>query len=182
MTFNVRVFGLLLCAFVLWTACTGCSRDDTRGAFLRRMKCRANLEMIHGACVEYAAEHEGRYPNRLADIVPPVSNLKVFLCPDSESSRLGSAESVDAWASYQLVSNLTTSVSADTLLCCDRCIADGIQSGCLVTVGGQTVWCSPEELRSGEWRQSLWKNEEKENQSVSNSGAGEKKGWQVAPP
>ncbi|HET6441689.1 MAG TPA: DUF4190 domain-containing protein [Phycisphaerae bacterium] len=66
-----------------------------------KAECLANLMMIESACNQYAAEHDGRYPERLSELYPDyVSDLGVFGCP-ATGTKILTPDEIDAKTSYE---------------------------------------------------------------------------------
>jgi prepilin-type processing-associated H-X9-DG protein len=87
--------------------------------------CMAHLHRIGTACNAYAAEHNGRYPERLSELYPEyVPNLKVFVCP-STHVKITSPDEIDSKTSYEYYgAALNASTAAKPLgraiLACDK--------------------------------------------------------------
>jgi prepilin-type processing-associated H-X9-DG protein len=87
--------------------------------------CLANLKMIGMACQMYAAEHDGRYPERLSELYPHyLPDLAVFVCP-STGAKIASPDEIDAKTSYEYRGaglNLRTvrEPSYQAILACDK--------------------------------------------------------------
>jgi len=63
--------------------------------------CLANLKTIGTACTVYAAEHNGRYPERLSELYPDhVPELDIFVCP-ATGAKIGSPQEIDSKTSYE---------------------------------------------------------------------------------
>jgi prepilin-type processing-associated H-X9-DG protein len=87
--------------------------------------CLANLKMIGMACNAYAAEHNGRYPERLSELHPTyVPDLDVFVCPTT-GAKIGSPQEIDSKTSYEYRgAALNASTAAEppyeAILACDK--------------------------------------------------------------
>jgi len=87
--------------------------------------CMENLHQIGAACNAYAAEHNGRYPERLSELYPDyVPDLEVFVCP-STGEKIGSPQEINAKTSYEYHgAALNASTAAEPLgqaiLACDK--------------------------------------------------------------
>jgi prepilin-type processing-associated H-X9-DG protein len=87
--------------------------------------CRVNLHQIGTACTVYAAEHNGRYPERLSELHPDyMLHLDVFVCP-STGDKIASPDEIDAKTSYEYRgAALNASTAAEPLyeavLACDK--------------------------------------------------------------
>ncbi|MGB2754330.1 MAG: DUF4190 domain-containing protein [Phycisphaerae bacterium] len=69
-------------------------------------ECKANLRVIGAACDAYAAEHNGRYPERLSELYPRyLPDLNVFVCPATRDpatgDKIASPDEIDAKTSYE---------------------------------------------------------------------------------
>lgn len=66
-----------------------------------RVKCGANLKQIGNALTMFANEHEGKYPDKLSDLIAAESlPPSIFVCPSS------SAESADGKTPEAIVAQL----------------------------------------------------------------------------
>ena len=87
--------------------------------------CLRQLDQIGTACNVYAAEHNGRYPERLSELYPDyVSDLDGFVCP-ATGDRIASRDEIDAKTSYEYYgAALNASTAAQPLyeavLACDK--------------------------------------------------------------
>ncbi len=62
--------------------------------------CMNNLQQLHLACAGYAAENDGRMPDRLSQLYPDyIGGLDVFVCPGTGDA-IGSEEEIEAGTSY----------------------------------------------------------------------------------
>jgi len=87
--------------------------------------CRVNLHQIGMACQMYAAEHDGRYPERLSELYPDlVPDLDVFVCP-STGAKIGSPQEIDSKTSYEyrgasLDVRAVREPTSQVILACDK--------------------------------------------------------------
>jgi len=87
--------------------------------------CSNNLRQIGMACTAYAAEHNGRYPERLSELYSDfVPNLDVFVCP-STGDKILSPDEIDAKTSYEYYGaalNASTAAAPpyEAILACDK--------------------------------------------------------------
>jgi hypothetical protein len=80
----------------------------------RRTKCMSNLSQLGKAMKMYARDHGGQYPSYFLSLTNYMNNPKVYVCSQS-GKKVGSIETVDEWADYTLVTNLTEN-SSNTLV------------------------------------------------------------------
>ncbi|MCX5648921.1 MAG: DUF4190 domain-containing protein [Planctomycetota bacterium] len=86
--------------------------------------CLANLKMIGTACNVYAAEHNGRYPERLSELYPDLPFLDVFVC-QATGDKILSPDEIDAKTSYEYYGaalNASTAAAplGQAILACDK--------------------------------------------------------------
>ncbi len=81
----------------------------------KRTRCMSNLSQISKACMMYAMDHEESFPPSLLSLTNYVSVPKLFVCPCS-GNKPDPIESVDQWADYVLVTNLTAGSDSDLVL------------------------------------------------------------------
>jgi len=87
--------------------------------------CAVNLRQIGIACQLYAAEHNGRHPERLSELYPDsVPNLDVFVCP-STGDKILSPDEIDAKTSYEYYGAALNASPAgapphEAILACDK--------------------------------------------------------------
>lgn len=66
----------------------------------QEVQCVNNLKQIHFGCQMYAAEHDGRLPDRPSQLYPDyVGDLRVFVCPRTDDM-IGSKGEIDLGTSY----------------------------------------------------------------------------------
>jgi len=82
--------------------------------------CMGNLKTIGNACRIYAAEHNGRYPERLSELYPDyVSDLDVLFCP-AMSDKITSPDEIDAKTSYEYRGAGLREWGPGDVLACDK--------------------------------------------------------------
>jgi len=69
----------------------------------RRTACLSNLKQIVTACLTYAPDHKGRFPDKLSQLYPAYLNsLWIFSCPGT-GTVISGPEEIDAKSSYRLI-------------------------------------------------------------------------------
>lgn len=83
-------------------------------------ECTAHLHQIGSACNAYAAEHDGRYPERLSELYPRyLPDLNVFVCPKT-GDKIASADEIDAKTSYEYRGAGLREWGPGDVLACDK--------------------------------------------------------------
>jgi hypothetical protein len=95
--------------------------------------------------MEYASEHEGRFPSALSELAPEyVGELKYFTCPGSGKEVL-EWKAIDRDSDYALTPNLSTQSSEETVLLREITNNNHSPGGYTVcTVLGRTLFVSEE--------------------------------------
>jgi len=104
---------LTLAAWLLLTECRSLAQESGLSAApsidpAEKVPCKRQLNRITGAIREYRKDHEGRLPDRLADLTPDyIHDPRVLVCPYVRSrgglrtwKRQTAELSVDAYSSY----------------------------------------------------------------------------------
>jgi len=69
----------------------------------RRARCISNLKQIMVACHTYAADHKGKFPDKLSELYPAYApSLELFSCP-STGVVIHRPEEIDSMSSYRLI-------------------------------------------------------------------------------
>lgn len=86
--------------------------------------CASNLKQIGLACHMYAMDHDGRFPDTLAELSDKYVELQCFFCPGDHGGHTGKyVNDLDsAAASYILVPGLSPSDDPDTVLAYDKSV------------------------------------------------------------
>ena len=79
-------------------------------------RCVSNLSQIAKACAMYSIDHDEAFPSSFLSLSSYVNqSTKLFMC-HSLQKKPGTIETVDEWASYILVTNLSASSDSDLVL------------------------------------------------------------------
>jgi len=81
-----------------------------------QQQCAGRLKILATACRAYAAEHEGRFPDRFSDLYPEyVDNPNVFACPATWEF-IATPQEIDTHADYILEPGCSMSDPPETIL------------------------------------------------------------------
>lgn len=69
-------------------------------------RCASNLSQLGKAMKMYAMDNDGTYPASFVSLTNYMNHPKPYVCPHS-GTKVGPIETVDLWADYMLVTNLT---------------------------------------------------------------------------
>jgi len=79
--------------------------------------CRWNIRELLRAEKAYAADHQGKFSEKLSELYPAyVDSLKVFRCPSATGPEITRKEDIDSLTSYVLRKGLTTTSPGDEVL------------------------------------------------------------------
>ncbi len=110
----------------------------------RRACCRSNVRQIALACMLYAEDNAGAFPQRLAQLYPAyVDDARLFSCPTSPSTYADfkSGRVTPASSSYALVPGLTDDMPGGLVLIHENSIANhGGDGGNVGFVDGHVEW------------------------------------------
>jgi prepilin-type processing-associated H-X9-DG protein len=99
-------FGIAVAPFVLAAAILPVLAA-ARPHHSRASRCMSNLSQLGKAMKMYSMDHAEEFPTSFLSLTNYVSsNPKLFVCPHS-GTKVGPIETVDQWADYILVTNLT---------------------------------------------------------------------------
>jgi hypothetical protein len=117
-----------------------------------RIACAANLKTIYQALSAYAADHNGRFPDKLSDLVHDVTFL-YLICPSADvdiahGSLQEQSESLDAQPSYlYLGAGHRAGEASQFPLILDRPANHGSGGGNVLWSDGRIEWRSATALR-----------------------------------
>jgi hypothetical protein len=85
-----------------------------------RATCQNNLQQIGLACMMFAEENQGAWPESLDDLHPEyLTDPSVFLCPSSKN-KVGNRGSVTAWTSYEYIPGYQEGQAEQVVVCRDK--------------------------------------------------------------
>ncbi|HWV98537.1 MAG TPA: hypothetical protein VNZ64_02475 [Candidatus Acidoferrum sp.] len=128
---------LLLCGFAFIQACKSTLKD------VMRQECQYALRNSIGIrCREYAAEHNGHFPNTWADLGPLEKGStwdRVFRCPGADHAP-GAWDKLDLWSDYHLLPGRSTNDPPTTVLVIEPLANHSSKGANVLFVDGSTAW------------------------------------------
>ncbi len=137
----------------------------------RQTLCVHNLKLLYACLKVYAEEHEGRFPSRLADLLPRYGNdpefLEMLICPETQAickQRTGrrhpfpenpDADALEGLCSYAYVPGYALQDAADAVLLYEKQDNHFGKGRSLMYLDGHGAWEPPENWRSGPLNETL---------------------------
>ena len=131
----------------------------------RQTLCVHNLKQLYSCLNVYAEEHEGRYPDRLADLWPKYGGSPAFLetliCPEIQTvykQKTGKRhpflenpdkEALDRFCSYSYVPGYTVETPSDAVILYEKSDNHFGKGRSLMYLDGHGAWEPPENWRHG---------------------------------
>lgn len=150
----VLLFGLS--AFVVWP----CLKEARASA--RQTMCVHNLKFLAMSLKAYADEHDGRFPDRLAELWPKyIANLEDLICPEVQlvcRRERGvphpypdnpDPDTIERLSSYAYVPGHTQSDPADTVIAYEKVDNHAGKGRSLLYLDGRGAWEPPENWQNG---------------------------------
>lgn len=147
-------FGILGVAVLLGVGCLK-RRIDAARVQTQQTLCVHNLHFMANALHRYAADHEGKFPERFSQLYPEyLTTVEVLVCPEVARRETGradagklTADALDALCSYELAPGRRIDDPAETLLAWERGDYHGGRGHSVLYVDGRGGWDPPEAWR-----------------------------------
>lgn len=114
----------------------------------RRSACISNIKQVVMACHTYAADHKGKFPEKLSEVHRYVGSLQVFCCPSTGVVILR-PEDIDSMSSYKLISGFMLKEVENTAkkLVLYESLENHGDGANVAFADGHCMWVKPERLR-----------------------------------